>query len=411
MSQIQNDPVMDLDHYAANALEPRPEPEAREIPRELQNARPAAPGPSGWKTAGRVALGIVTCGLSEIFRLAYRGIKACCSSSRPAQAAEPRVPAGAGVPAADPEAAVHNAALTSALAAKNPWPAEHGAAIGSLIGSLRENYGEDCIPQGASLDEVIASIPKDIDPYVKRDIHMAIKDSHHAVSPAELQGFIRQKLVPALNAQVLTNEAKAQAAQDGGLGGLDMTRLVQNQLKAPGLKQRLESAGSKDEVLEIAAGMGLRQKVTEFKEAMEATLAGLRAKYGKGMLPDDMGAALQLKDEHGETMASRLDSLLHGSDRPVTAQSLRGSLEEYMSSPLRHMAVENALAEKARALGVPVNRRAVVLIANRLLDSRAVREALNDAADPAALNAVIDALELDALLQAQKANVERLYAA
>ncbi len=83
MSQIHNDPVMNLDHYANNVVEPRPEVD--EVPRELQNARLTS-GTSRWKTAGRVALGMVTCGLSEIIRLAYLGITACCSSSRPAQA-------------------------------------------------------------------------------------------------------------------------------------------------------------------------------------------------------------------------------------------------------------------------------------------------------------------------------------
>ena len=409
MSQIRNDQPMDLDHYRSNALEPRPEVD--EVPRELRNARPA-PRASGWKTAGRIALGILTCGLSELIRLAYRGIKACFSSSRPSQAAEARVHAGAsGVPAADPEADRHNSDLASALSGNAPWPQEHREAIDSLTDDLRGKYGERYIPQGMTLSEVIASVPPDIDPYVKRDIHMAIRESHHAVSPAELQGAIRQKLVPALNLMVLKAEAEAQAAQIGGLGGLDMTRIMMNQLKAPGVRRQLESAGSEADVLRLAADMGLRQKISDFREAMEDTLDGLRTVYGPGRLPDDLGAALALKNDLGHSIKGMVEGRFHGADRPVSAQELRQSLSEYLAEPLRHLTVESALTEKARSMGIPLSRRATVLMANSLIAKQEYRTALESAADPRALENVIESMDLEALLQAQKAHVERLYAA
>ncbi len=67
MSTIRTDNAMNLEHYESNFVVPRQNIE--NVPEELHNARPIS-GSSGWKTAGRVALGIVTPNSSALPTLA-----------------------------------------------------------------------------------------------------------------------------------------------------------------------------------------------------------------------------------------------------------------------------------------------------------------------------------------------------
>ena len=73
---------------------------------------------------GRVAACIFTAGISELLRLAWRGIRACCSSPRPAPAPEPRAGAASvkAQPAADPGADAQNDALAKAVAGLSGIP-------------------------------------------------------------------------------------------------------------------------------------------------------------------------------------------------------------------------------------------------------------------------------------------------
>ncbi len=89
MSQITNDRVQPLSHYETNSLEPKPSVD--NVPEQLQNARPASSS-SGWKIAGRIALGIFTVGISELIRAAYQGIKSLITNCSPAPQRESRIP-------------------------------------------------------------------------------------------------------------------------------------------------------------------------------------------------------------------------------------------------------------------------------------------------------------------------------
>ena len=409
MSQIRNDNIMNVDHYQSNSLVQKQE--AGEVPAELRNARPVS-GSSGWKTAGRVALGIMTCGLSELFRLAYLGIKACCSSSRPAPAREARVPAGAGkgLPKAGPDAAKHNTALASAILGKSEFAPEYKTTIDEMMDDLRGKYGSDLIPEGKSLAEVLGSVPKEIDPNIKRNVFCGVRDSKDAVSPGDLQNIIRQNLVPALNLMVLTAEAKAKAAQIGGMGGLSMESVVKNMLCAPGLKARLNAIDGKAGVLEFAKSIGVQQKLAGYRTAMQNAVAELRALYGADRIPEDLDAAMSLKIRTGQTMKNMLDAKFEPTDPSVVdAMEMQEYIKEELASPAQHMAVEKALSSKAQAMGITLSRRAEVLLANALLENPANKTAMDAAADPETLQNAIDGMELDAVLQTQKEKVETLY--
>ncbi len=105
MSQVRNDGNgMNLSHYAANELN-----ESRishTAPEELSNAKPLPQSSSGWKLAGRVFLGIVSLGTSELLRLAWKGMKSFVVNASPAQLREPRAQGKNGLPAAAHDADV-----------------------------------------------------------------------------------------------------------------------------------------------------------------------------------------------------------------------------------------------------------------------------------------------------------------
>ncbi|MBQ7609209.1 MAG: hypothetical protein IJU76_14770 [Desulfovibrionaceae bacterium] len=415
MSQIRMDQPLNqnlvqdpsLDHYSKNSLEPRPNVD--EVPKELQNAKPVSHS-SGWKIAGRVALAVVTIGFSELFRLAYLGIKSCCSSARPTEAPAPRVQGKAkGVPAVDPEISKQNATLTKPLFGNSAWPQEYKDSIDSLMNDLRTQYGDQIIPEGVTLKDLSDTMNKfGLNP--RQDLFYAMKGSKQAISPDMLQQLIKQTFVPAINQMILTSTAEDYAQQIGGLGGLDMKRIVKNLLTDPELKQQLQSATNKTEVLRLADDMNLRQKIKSYQEAINGVLDELRVKFGAERVPKDLTAALSLEYD-GQTMRSNLNSSVSGWTKPISAQNLRLALQKYLVKPLIHQSVENALTEKAKAMGVPVNRRSIMLLARSTLKQPEIFNVLNNAANHEKLKNALSAMGLEVLLLAQRDTIERLYTA
>ena len=396
-----------LDHYRNNMLEPRSDDAS--IHQELQNAKPVSRS-SGWKLAGRIALGIVTGGLSEIVRLAYRGIKSCCSSSRPAEAPEPRVRASAkGVPAADPEISQQNSTLASALQGRKPLPQAYKDCIDSMMNDLRAKYGEQIIPEGTTLKNLVSTIGEKVDPRLRQELYFEIADSKEAISPAELPQFIKQRVLPSLNLMVLTSIAEEHAKQIGGMGGLDMADVLNNLLIDQTLKARLHSAADKAEILKFADDNKIRQTITEYRQALNGALDSLRSKFGSEKVPQDLAAALSLKIE-GQSLVRMLRDKFRHSTKSIGTLGLRKTVQNTIAGQLLQQTLEKALSEKAKNMGVPLNRRSCVLLVRSQLRQPEIFNALNNTADPEALNNAVNTIGLENLLKTQKENVERLFA-
>ncbi len=279
------------------------------------------------------------------------------------------------------------------------------------MAELRDRYGDDLIPQGKTLKEILNSVPQEIDPHVSRSVFVGVRDSAGAVSPGELQELIRQKLVPALNLMILTNEAKTKIERTGGLGGVNINEVVKNLLTAPGQKAKLNSLSSKADVLKFAGSMKLQQKLADYRTAMQKAVDGLRAIYSADRIPEGIDAAMSMKNKLGQTIAQQVSSKFSGcKTNPLSPRQLQEYIKEELAGPAQHMAVEKALSSKAQAMGFTLSRRAVVLLANDLLQQQVHKTAMDAAADPRALQNAINSMGLDALLQTQKTSVEEQYA-
>lgn len=414
MSQIRMDQPLNqnlttdpsLDHYTNNALEPKVHVD--NVPQELQNAKPVSHS-SGWMTAGRIALAIVSVGMSELFRLVYLGIKSCCSSSRPTEPPAPRVQANAkGLPNADPDISKQNATLANAIEGKCSWPQQYKEGIDALMNDLRSKYGVDLIPKHITLKELSTSLAK-VNSQLSRNFYLGIKESKRTLSPNELSQHIKQMLLPSLNRMVLTSIAEEHAQKNGGMGGINMPNLVNNLLSDPALQKKLQSVTNKEDALRFADDMQLRQKITQYQEAIHNSLNELRAKYGADRVPKNMTEALSVNSE-GQTILSKVDNKFSQIKEPVSAKSLQKSILSYFAQPLLQLTLEKALTEKAKEMGVPLNRRAIVLLANNQLKQPEIFNALNTTDSPKSLSNALNSIGLDKLLQTQKETVERLYA-
>ena len=143
---------------------------------------------------------IFTAGISELLRLAWRGIMACCSSSRPAAAPEPRTKSANanGLPLAAPDADAQNTAVAKAIVGNGTMPPAHQQAVDALLEELRGQFGSKYIPEGKTMAEFIKDIPGDMDPNAARNIYSAVKDAEGTVGPQDLQKLLRRLFVPFL---------------------------------------------------------------------------------------------------------------------------------------------------------------------------------------------------------------------
>lgn len=482
MSQIDNSGGYDFSHYENDAaLLKETEPPlaqqleaeqkvsqmpktrrthaAEHIPPELRRARPAPERASGM-SGGRVAACIVTAGISELLRLAWLGIKACCTSSAPAPARQPRtgassgkplpdagkqkdlidpalrnsilpnmeglgggeqkapvgqeprksVSAGKAQPAPEPRADVQNAPLTQALRGKGEFPPAHQAAIDEITDELRGQYGSKYIPEGINLRDLLKIIPNTVYPYTARDVFMGIKEAEHAVSPQDLQGLIRQHFVPHLKKMALADMAAAAAQEQGGLGGLNIVDFTMNQLRAPGMQQRLDACTSMEDVRALFQDMGLGKTIAETRAGLLSVVSELQGIYGKDALPADLEGVLKMGNkEDAEDLRLKLESQYHTSKEAIGAGEVKDFASEYLLPAAQHDFVSRALARAAREQGVPLTDRSVSALASAILAGKGNKAAISAAKDPRDLAQIVNGF-VKGILPAQKAAVEQVYA-
>ncbi len=240
MSQIHNDCSMKLDHYQSNILEPTSGGE--EFPPEFRKARPV-PAPSRWKMVGRIALGITTCGLSEIIRLAYRGIKACCSSSRPASATRPRISIrnGGAIPNALPEVDSFNDTVGLKLLGSQRLPGDLEDAAREALAELRDKFGTDLVPEGQSVKAILGG--------GAQRLYARIKDLQSAVTPEQIREWVLLEGRKSVIMKMVTDRMKELWPNDAGKMSADLPdRLL---MRYPELKTMLENCESTGEMTRL----------------------------------------------------------------------------------------------------------------------------------------------------------------
>ncbi|MBO6002792.1 MAG: hypothetical protein J6P53_04765, partial [Mailhella sp.] len=431
MSQIHlgsNDPS--LDHYKAGAdlpqhlrsshgLQPGEEqkigmqkqPVEHEPPVELIRARPAPKSSSGW-SAGRVAACIFTAGISELLRLAWRGIMACCSSSRPAPAPEPRTKSANanGLPLAAPDADAQNTAVAKAIVGNGSMPPAHQQAVDELLEELRGQFGSKYIPEGKTMAEFIKAIPGDMDLNAARNIYSAVKDAKGAVGPQELQKLLRRLFVPYLKKMILVEMAEAEAQKQGGLGGLKMLHLVMNQLNAKGMAKKVDACTNMEDMQAVFRKMGLAKTIAQIQGGLNDVVRELQGIYGKDALPDDLEGLLKLGDKGGHrTLKSELESLCYKSHDPITAADLKEEAREYLLSSANFNYVSKAVRQAAQQQACPVSERSVSALADAILAVPGNKAAINAAKGPQDLARVVNGMAGN-LIAVQKATAEEVYA-
>ncbi|MBQ7586147.1 MAG: hypothetical protein IJU40_07860 [Desulfovibrionaceae bacterium] len=415
---IPNDSTK-LSHYEKNHLEP---PVRRDsIPEEFNNAKPTSSS-SVWKTVGRVALGVVTLGLSELGILAYRGIKAMVASCRSAPSREPRINQNQapnsssslkqnkiGIPQAAPQADQINSDLASGFTGKKPWPPEYQTAVDNLITDLREQYGEKYIPQGTTIKNLMDGIHLKIDPYANRNLYVAIKNADAPLSPADLTRTIKQTLVPLLSCNIMIKKGEEIAASFGGLGGVSVSNIVANMLDQPEIKQQVSSLTNEADIQNFVDNFNLGKKLLEYRTSMENQITELRQIYGNDALPKNLDQVLELKNDTNQTVSSQLSSYSLSVEK-LTPQKLTNYLQDNLVTILNQSSVEKALMEKAKEMGIPLARRSTVLLAESLLKKPENKEAMKQVNNPASLQKTIQSMGIEDLLNTQKAGIEKAYA-
>ena len=176
-------------------------------PAELANARPSRAA-----VAGRVMLGIITLGISEGIRAAYR---AC----RPARAPVPRVEEQM-LPPTEPAEDIANRALAEQIRRGTTDDAAR-AAILEALGSFREAFPQEFDQQG------LEAVPFK-DAFLK-NLQKAVVESAELVTPQILSALARSTAQP-LVGQMLLARAVQGCCEASGLTSADTIRMLPDQL-------------------------------------------------------------------------------------------------------------------------------------------------------------------------------------
>ncbi len=394
----------------------RKQPAEHKKPPELVHARPAKNGSTGW-SAGRMAACIFTAGISELLRMAWRGIMSCCSLSRPAPDPEPRVKirsadtsAARTLPSSDPNVDKENAPVVQGILGNAELPGAHKAAVDSLLEDLRGKYGSKYVPEGMCLNALLKTIPRKIYADTAYDFLSAVKDAKHAVSPRELQDLIRSHFQQHLNMVVLADMTKAAAEEAGGLGGLDATDIVKSRMKTPDAEQRLKTCTCPADVQAVFRDMGLDKLISAYRSALFSAVHELQGIYGKEVFPDDLNALMQTKNAYdNDTLLNKLGSRLRNDSAPISAGGLKEIAMHYLLPAALHGFVRKAVEQAALEMGVPVTERSVCALASAIISDKGNKAELSIIKDPEALVQAV-AKMVRSVMPAQKDAAGKIYA-
>ncbi|MCR5814693.1 MAG: hypothetical protein K6G15_09405 [Desulfovibrio sp.] len=350
---IENNKVSSLSHYELNGLE-KPKI-SHGVPDELIDAKPLPKSSSGWKLAGRIVLGILTVGTSELLRLAWLGITSMIANGRPRpiQHHKPRVQEGRGLPAAAPDADKTNTAVRKLFVAssKDKPSAEYQQAVDTVLSDLRKEYGEELVPKGLGLNKVFAKI----DGMACAHMSAIMGRADHALTPREVYDIIKNYIRPKLNQAAFASQVKRAAEEIGGLGGIDVNALAQKLLEQSGQKnvRKLETLTNRADVDKLFNTLGMPKAIADIKAGMFEGIEDVRKIFGADKLPDSFNEILQLKTDFGSTICKKISEQL-SEEEVLNKASIRNLVKENLGPSVRTKNIHDALTKECDAQAMPL---------------------------------------------------------
>ena len=259
----------------------RKQPAGHLPPAELAKARPSEKSSSGWAIAGRVAVGILTAGVSELIRLAWRGIRSCCSSERPAPEHEPRVRIHGKNVASDPlpQSVSFNENVGLALVGSRPLPGGLEDAAREAFAELRGQFGTSSVPEGKPVRETLGSAGTN-------KLYASISALESDVTPEQIREWVLLSVKTKIARDALAE--KLQASWPAGSGRFTVTLPDHALMRHPDLKERLMACRSQKELQGVLAEFEPRlQTLIELKPGLDILAMDARHQYverlGKGL--------------------------------------------------------------------------------------------------------------------------------
>ena len=253
----------------------RLQPSSHIPPAELIHARPAQEDSSRW-SAGRVAACIFTCGISELLRLAWRGIMACCSSSRPAPAPEPRTAGhnAKGIPDALPEADSFNENVGLRLLGSKPLPDDLEDAARDALAELRKKFGEELVPEGKPLKTTLGGSAQ--------MLYSLIKKESSEVTPARIREWVLLCGKTNIIKKALADKMKE--FWPDHVGKFPVALPDYALLRHPELKERLLACDSPENIREALESFepGL-QSIINQKQQLDGLINDARFQYAEAL--------------------------------------------------------------------------------------------------------------------------------
>ncbi len=370
-------------------------------PRELQGARS-----SGWAVAGRVALGILTGGLSELGRLAWQGIKWLCNKLTAAPAPEPRVqaevvpgPVGDRVDGPGAAGAQFNRNLVKELGKVKPeLTPEYQQAVDDAVSELRNAYGPDLVKDGTSPRKLLAQAGID------SRVFSSIGTLDEQITPERLKEKLLTILTPVMNKTVFLTEIKNMTEASGAFSKGMHSVIAEGLLKDQGTADALDGQNSVNGVKDLMQSKGVAQTVAKYEQGIKSAIDVMRNIFGP-KLPDSIPEVIS----KAPLLLQKLSEMF--SSGVPTADAIQDVMIERLKQPLLTDALAGALVERASEKGIPFQPHAANLMAKELMKSDSeVFASLGHVDSADGLQKALNGLDMDAMLANHVQQVNMLYA-
>lgn len=365
---INNNPIIDNNPNVGNVNEqprqnvqnapigqPRPD-----LPPELHNARPAKPGilsrisafifgkgplsAVGKSYLTSLAIGTVaaTIATGPIGLIAgaiglgfYAGLRALVSYIAKSPAPEPRVPENNNLPNANPEADAYNTRIANDIVAGRELTGSLKTAADGVVTQMRQRYGENFVPQGATLAQLLGG--------EKNKLANEIKALNGNVDVQKMQELVEKHMRTNMANTALENAFKPLCGED--VNKAARLREIAAE-KNPQLLEDLKNAQDQQAVQDILNG-----RVDEFRSMVELyETAHAQREVTKGNMITTIAQKLQLDSE---TVKSNVNfSVFENRLREVESSVVRGqvapdAVEEAFSNLAEELAEQYRVAFQA----------------------------------------------------------------
>ncbi len=359
-------------------------------PKELQGAKP-----SGWAIAGRVALGILTGGLSELGRLAWKGISWVCDQLRAGPAPEPRVNEGTGEAAAGHQTNVNLVDQLNTM--RNPqFAPEYQQAINEVLGEFREAYGSDMVKEGITPRMLARKLNAD------SGLFNSIGSRNEPITPEQLKTELRERLTPLLNKGVVETEVGKLLEGKSFITDGMAKHVAKGFIAMPGVSEQLSGKTSAQEVQAFVQERGAAEILNGYEKDIESAVDSVRAIFGDKVPASTREAVLVPNSLTNELGALFEEGLASPADiqRLVVKNLMRSLLTE---------SVGGMLMQRANEMKIPLHPRAASIMSQSLMKDPQFTASLANVASPGDLQNALGSLDLKTVLENHERNVNHYY--